>query len=214
MVNSKTMRARALIFAGLYRLVIEIIIRLFIIVMIIALGLYWGKLFEALLVLVAIFQFELAYRQYWFSKVRDEPTFAVFASEHRNNSIFVEVRNVGLTPAYNVGVSRIICRGIPVKPEEWTKYVRASRHPCLAPLSSGTLAIIDKCFYEKHFIRESCVLEVSYFNKFGEWKNFMIGFHELTPIIITGKEKSPGFLLSLGDYIALLRALIALRKLK
>ena len=88
-------------FKNLCKLVAELIIRLIAIGGIIALGLWLNRLFEALLVLVAIFQFELAYRQYWFSKVRNEPLFAVYIQEESGEkSMYIEIENLGPTPAY------------------------------------------------------------------------------------------------------------------
>jgi hypothetical protein len=183
--------------------------------MIIALGLYWSKLFEALLVLVAIFQFELSYRQHWFNKMRDEPAFAVFSSKQSDGSILISIRNTGPTSAYLVGVSRVICNGAPLSPEEWSSYVKALKLPCLPPSTdSPTLAIINENFYEGCLVKKHCAMEVLYVNKYSEWKSFLVGFHELMPIIITKEERPPGFFLSVGDDLAIVKSLIALRRLR
>jgi len=57
-----SMSATMVRFRNLTRLMIDIFVRLLTIVVIVGLGLYWGRLFEALLMLVAILQFELGYR--------------------------------------------------------------------------------------------------------------------------------------------------------
>ncbi|GEM_PF-2175389 len=204
-------------FKGFCKLIAELVGRVAIIIGIVVLGLYWGKLFEALLVLVAIFQFELAYRQHWFNKVCDEPVFAVYALKH-NDAIHLSIMNVGSIPAYLVGVSRVICNEVPLPPEEWTKHISSPRHACLTPLSAGasmgTLAIIDRDFYNKYLSKGDCVLEISYVNRYGEWQSLMVVFHELTPIVRTYMKKPPGFLLSIVDYIILLKTFVALHKLK
>lgn len=54
---------------GLFKLFLELAFRILIIASIVCLGFYTGRLFEALLLLVSIAQFELAYRQWWFSRL-------------------------------------------------------------------------------------------------------------------------------------------------
>ena len=182
--------------------------RLVIISGIVVLGVYWNRLFEALLVLVAIFQFELAYRQYWFNKAHYEPLFAVYLVEKQGKeSIHVSIENIGSTPAYLLGVSRILCGNVPLPPEEWMQHVEAPRHACLKPSSGSTLAIVSKSFFNEKFEREGCVMEVSYVDCFGEWKDFLVAFSRLTPMIITRRERPPGLFLSIGDEIATLRVL-------
>jgi hypothetical protein len=198
----------------LCKLIGQITSRLSVIAVIIVLGLYWGRLLEALLVLVAVFQFELAYRQYWLSKIRDEPIFAVSSSKQNDGSIVLSIRNAGSTPAYLVSIGRIICNGTPLSPKEWCNYVKSPELSCLLPSMDGTLAIIDGNFYERCFIKSHCKMEILYFNKYGELKNFILGFHKFTPLISAGEEKPPGFLLSIGEYFAIVKSLIALRKLK
>ena len=83
---------------GFYKVVAELIVRLAPIVAIIGLGLYLNKLFEALLALVAILQFELAYRQHWFNKARSEPLLAVYAPEEQGKEpIRIEIENLSPT---------------------------------------------------------------------------------------------------------------------
>jgi len=204
------MMARAMVF-GACRIILQLFIRLAIIATIIVLGLYWGKLFEALLTLVAILQFELAYRQYWLSRVRDEPTFAVYAlREHSKNEILLKVKNIGLTPAYIVVVSRILCKGKPLPPDLWSGDVKNQHISCLEPSSetASTLAVINEGFFEEYFNKRRCVIEVSYFNIYGEWHTFSVVFHNYTPIVVQYVKKPPGFLLSIPDYILMIKAMI------
>ena len=199
---------------GLLKLIKDLLIRLAVIIGIITLGLYWGRLFEAILTLVAILQFELACRQHWLNKLRDEPSFAIYASKQDNNSIYLEITNVSTAPAYLVRVSRVLHNGVPLPPEEWTQHIKTPWIACLAPSRGGTLAIISKDFYDKYFRERGGVLEVSYVNKYSEWKSLLVSLHELTPIIHMPVGKQPGFLLSLADYIMMLKALTFLYKLK
>ncbi len=148
------------------------------------------------------------------NKLHDEPSFAVYASKHADNAVYLEIRNVGSMPAYLVGISRVICGGVPLPPEEWTRHIESPRHACLTPSSGATLAIVDGDFYDKHLGRGGCILEVSYVNRYGEWRSLMVSFYEHTPVIAMPVRRPPGFLLSLADYVMMLKALITLHKLK
>jgi len=65
-------------------------------------------------------------------------------------------------------VSRILCNGSPLPPEEWSKHVKIPHHSCLRPSSREILAIIDRKFYEEYIVKRRYALEVSYYNKFDE----------------------------------------------
>jgi len=195
------------------KLVGALVAKLVIISWIVVLGVYWNRLFEALLVLVAIFQFELAYRQYWLNKAYNEPVFAVYPAERQGKEyICITIENIGSTPAYLLGVSRILDGNVPLPPEEWTQQIRAPTHACLRPSSTGILAIISKSFFEEKFEKEGYVMEVSYVDCFGEWKDFRVIFSGLIPIISLRREGPPGFFLSIGEEIAILRTLRNLHK--
>jgi len=196
----------------MYRVLLGLFIRLATIAVIIGLGFYWNRLFEALLVLVAILQFELAYRQHWLEKTRYEPVFAVNVPEKRNNRVYLEVKNVGSTPAYLVGVSRVLCNGVPLPPDLWSSYVRSEIISCLEPSSKGTLAVIDDVFFEEYFKKKRCAIEVSYSNMYEEWNSFRATFYNHVPMLISSTGRPPGFLLSIADYILMLRAYIILRR--
>lgn len=198
-------------FLIVWRLILWLFIRFSFIIMIITLGLYYGKLFEALLVLITFLQFELAYRQHWLSKVRDEPVFAIYISRvFDKRDVHINLENVGPTPAYLVGVSRILCKGMPLSPEQWESFIKSPRHSYLKPSAIGKLAIINQDFYEKYFEKRGCTLEVSYFNRYNEWRSFVVGFNRNLPIIINEREP-PGFLLSIPEHISLLITYLKLR---
>ena len=202
-------------FGGFRKLVAELLIRLIVISGIIALGLYLNRLFEALLVLVTILQFELAYRQHWFNKARSEPLFAVYVrEEHNRRSIFIEIENLGPTPAYLLRVSRVLRGETPLRPEEWVQYMETPLHFTLKPSFKGTLAIIPKSFYEEKFAKGQCAMEVSYINYLDEPKSLFIKFSGSTPILVPERKRPPGFLLSLGEYFEILWMLWRLRKLR
>ena len=54
-----------MLFKGLPGLIVELLAGVAVIAGVVALGLYWSRLFEAVLTLVAILQFKLACRQHW-----------------------------------------------------------------------------------------------------------------------------------------------------
>ena len=200
---------------GTLRLIGEIILRLAVIATIIGVGFYLGRLLEALLTLIAIFQFELASRQLWLHKAVSEPLFAIYLMRESNERYYyLTIENVGSTPAYMVGVSRIISKnGKPIPPEEWSKHVVTPFITCLKTKESSTLAKITTEFYHKHLVEEKGIIEVSYVNLFGEWKSFWCSFTKDLVIHIHARERSPGFLLTLPYYIAMLKALYKISKI-
>ena len=127
---------------GTLRLIGEIILRLAVIATIIGVGFYLGRLLEALLTLITIFQFELASRQLWLHKALSEPLFAIYLMKESNERYYyLTIENVGSTPAYMVSVSRIISKnGKPIPPEEWSKHVVTSFIACLKTKESPTFS--------------------------------------------------------------------------
>jgi len=189
------------------RTVGELSARLSFIAALIILGLYWNKLFEALLTLIAILQFEIAYRQLWLAARRDKPIFCVYPSK-TENLVYLNVRNMGSTPAFSIMVSRLLKHGKPVPPMEWdNKWIKSQPIAFLEPSSEATLAAIDKDFYEK-LDEENYAIEVDYVDKDGNWEYFMIHFFEGEPWFMPEEEKPPGFLTKIGDYIYKLKYII------
>jgi hypothetical protein len=200
--------------AGTFRLIGEIILRLAVIATIVGVGFYLGRLLEALLTLIAIFQFELASRQLWLHKALSEPLFAIWLmKEDSEGYYYLMIENVGSTPAYMVKVSRIIDKnGKPIPPEEWSKHVVAPFIACLKTGGTPTLAKITAEFYHKHLVEGKEVIEVSYVNLFDEWKSFWCSFTKDLCIPIHTRGRPPGFLLTLPDYIAMLKVLYKVSK--
>jgi len=199
---------------GTLRLIGEIILRLAVIATIIGVGFYLGRLLEALLTLITIFQFELASRQLWLHKALSEPLFAIWLMKESNERYYyLTIENVGSTPAYMVRLSRIVGKnGKPIPPEEWSKHVVAPFIACLKTKESSALAEITTEFYHKHLVEENEIIEVSYVNLFGEWKSFLCSFTKDLVIPMHAREKPPGFLLTVPDYIAMLKALYKVSK--
>jgi hypothetical protein len=199
---------------GTLRLIGEIILRLVAIATIIGVGFYLGHLLEAFLTLIAFFQFELASRQLWLHKALSEPLFAVWLTKESNEGYYyLTIENVGSTPAYMVMVSRIIGKnGKPISPEEWSKHVVTPFIACLKTKESPTLAKITAEFYHKYLVEEKGIIEVSYTNLFDEWKSFWCSFTKDSVIPIHTRERPPGFLLTLPDYIGMLKALYKISK--
>ncbi len=131
------------------KLIAKIIVRLGFILALISLGLYWNRLFEALLTLVAILQLELAYRQHWMSRMLREPYFDVRVVRTAGY-IRLDIRNVGETPAYDVMVARVLIEDKPLPSEKWEKYIRSSIISCLPRGDFSLLAVIDESFFKEH----------------------------------------------------------------
>jgi len=192
------------------RALLGLFTRLATIALIIGLGLYLDNLFNALLVLVTIFQFELAYRQYWLSKKQYEPVFAVYVFENASTTkeeaeIYLEIENIGFTPALHIVASRVLCHGKPLSPNLWSNDITILPHQYLAPHSQVPLAIINKDFYEERFNREKCIIEIAYFNINGELGTLKVLFNDLASVVLYDR-RPPGFLLSIPYYIDMLRS--------
>jgi len=103
------------------KIILRIIIIGIIIGTLIFLGIYLNKLFEALLVLVAWLQFELAYRQFWLYKKLQKPSFSLFL-HGEIPYYFLYIQNVSSSPAYTIQITRILDKNLkPIPPERWGK---------------------------------------------------------------------------------------------
>jgi len=194
------------------KLIAKITARLGFILALISLGLYWSKLFEALLTLVTILQFELAYRQHWVSKVLREPHFDV-RIVYGGGHIRLEVRNVGETPAYGVRVARVLREGKSLPPEEWVNHIRSPITPCLDPRGGlSSLAEMDEKFFKEHLLKAT--IEVYYHNIFGDWRSFLVSFFEGIPVVRSEQIEEPsGFLTPLVREIRTLIFPIRMRRI-
>jgi len=204
----------------LYKLFLGLISRLAVVVAIIGLGLYYGRLFEALLTLVAILQFELAYRQYWLDSIRGRPIFDVYDRRvvHGGGKVeaHLKVRSFGSSSAKMiVGIGGVLCNDVPLPRELWEYKVVDWPLECSELSCEGTLRIVvDEEFYEEYLNKRRCVIEVSYFTDYGKYDAFRVALYgdHLRVIKVMHVMKPPGFLLSIADYISELRVLIAQRR--
>jgi len=208
----------------LYKLFLGLISRLAVVAAIIGLGLYYVRLFEALLTLVAILQFELAYRQYWLSRVLSEPVLIV-SSEQKyvewsegKVKVRLRVKNIGSRSAKFVGVDRVLCNNVPLPPELWRDEVKDQSIAFLEPSSEGILwIVVDERFYEEYINKRKCVIEVSYYTDYGKERAFSLALYSSDKLTMTIEikyeaKKPPGFLLSIPAYISAVRTHIAQRR--
>jgi len=134
---------------------------------------YGSFLFEFLLTLTAILQFEIAYRQLWPVMRRDKPVISVYSLEEKD-VVYLMVKNLGPTPAFLVQASALFKHGEPLSPGKW-EGIKHQTIEFLEPSSERTLAAIDRDFYEE-VCREGYAIGVSYFDRDGESNHFMVYF--------------------------------------
>jgi len=99
---------------GILRLYGNIAFRIFFIVIIIWLCLYFNRSFEALLLIVIILRFEFAYMQYWNERSRYTSIFRATLDVGQGDPHIVELCNISTEPAYLVSVCRVLCKGKPL----------------------------------------------------------------------------------------------------
>jgi hypothetical protein len=206
---------------SILRLISNIILRLAIIGILIYLGIYLNKLFEALLVLVAWFQFELASEQFWLYKELGNPSFSLLLTGG-DPYYLLYIQNVSPFPAYAVKLSRILDKNFnPISPALWEKEVKTFLISCLTKeikpeaYQMQVLAMISKDFYEKYLANLKGSIEIGYLNSFRELKFFFCYFtedHKVIPVI--ERRETIGFLLALPYYFWLLKNAVLLKKAK
>jgi hypothetical protein len=204
------------------RLISNIILRLAIIGILICLGIYLNKLFEALLVLIMWCQFELASQQFWLYKELREPLFALFL-EKGDTYHNLRIKNVSPFPAYMVKLVRILDKNLkPISPNLWEKEIIKSCIPCLIkpevyckPYELPIIGIIPRNFYNKYLANHEGYIEIFYRNQFNEDKSFFCYFTKYDEVIPVIERREPmGFLLALPYYFLLLKNAVLLKKAK
>jgi hypothetical protein len=189
---------------GVLKLIGNIAKRLAVILIILLLGIYKDKLFEALLCLVMWLQFELAYQQFGLYKASQEPHFALFL-EKGDTYHNLRIKNVSPFPAYMVKLVRILDKNLkPISPNLWEKEIIKSCIPCLIkpevyrkPYELPIIGIIPRNFYNKYLANHEGYTEIFYRNQFNEDKSFFCYFTKYDEVIPITKEKVPiGFLLT------------------
>jgi len=191
----------------IYKHLLLLIFTFIIIIIILVLGLYFNGIFEALLVLIAVLQFELGYRQYWLSKMitlRDKLRFDIRTHE-LVDGMSIELVNEGSTTIYIVGVDGVVCNGIPLPRSKWSRYItNVHKDEAIMPnveyVPPAIIANIEKNFYVEKLVKEKCYLEISYRDIYGDKHKLWIGFYSPTPIIMY-VDKPPGFILSIPEHI-------------
>jgi len=198
---------------GMLRLFGNIAFRIFFIVIIIWLGLYFNRLFDALLLIVIILQFELVYMQYWNERSRHIPIFRATLNVSQGDLYTIKLYNMSTEPAYSVSVCRVLCKGKPLDPVRWREFIKDEITPCLFNSEKSVHVIkINSVFFETTFTPELCALEVCYETKFGDLESFYLFFYGSTPMVIMHQFKQPeGFLTAIPRYIGML---IISRRLK
>jgi len=182
----------------IYRLIGGLAVRLMPVIGLLLLGWYLNKILEALLVLAAILQFEIAYRQIWLATRRDKPVISVHSFE-MEGKVYLNIKNLGPTPAFLVQASALFKHGEPLFPREWGG-IKLQTIEFLEPLSEHPLVAIDKDFYET-FCREDYAIGISYFDRDGKLNHLIVHFAGGKPWVMPHKEEPPGFLTKIGDYI-------------
>ena len=180
-------------------------------------GIYLNKLFEALLILVAWCQFELAYRQNKLYKASNEPLLNVEVSNIPQEVYDLLVENVSSIPAYSVNIKKICDKnGKFISRAFWYGKVKSSSFPCLKPKEKKVIAKISKEFYNKYLIEGNGFIEISYYDQFHEENILRCYFYTkemISHVVVGAKKKLSGFLiLTLIDDIKECQELRNLRK--
>jgi hypothetical protein len=180
--------------------------RVLFILIIIVLGLHFNRLFDALLLIVIILQFELAYMQYWNEKARYNPIFRAELNTSQGASYMVKLYNLSSEPAYSVSVCRVLCKGKPIDPNEWENSIKDKITPCLFNSEESVHVIeIDRIFYDTELIPNLCILEICYETKSGDLGTLYLYFSGYIPMVRMPQYERPiGFLMAIPKYIAML----------
>jgi hypothetical protein len=176
-------------------------------------------LFEALLVLVAWLQFELAYRQIKLHKALQEPLLSIEISKTSQGSYNLSIENVSSIPAYLVNIKGIYDKyGKRIDWKFWHQKVKSEpfRFHCLKPKEKKVIAEISEEFYNEYLIKGDGFIEISYYDQFYEENILRCHFYikEMISYVVVGaKKKLSGFLiLTLIDDIKECQELWNLRK--
>jgi len=199
------------------KIILRIIIIGIIIGTLIFLGIYLNKLFEALLVLVAWLQFELAYRQNKLYKASQEPLLSAEVFHTPQGSYNLSIENVGSIPAYSVNIKGIYDEdGKRISWGFWHQEVKPSYFPCLKPKEKKVIAEISEEFYNEYLIKDNGFIEISYYNQFGEENILRCSFfikEMISYAVVNIKKKLSGFfILTLIDDIEEFQDVQNLRK--
>lgn len=199
------------------KIMLKIIIIGIMIGTLIFLGIYLNKLFEALLVLVAWLQFELAYRQIKLHKALQEPLLSIEVSKTPQGSYNLSLENVGPMPAYSVNIKGIYDKdGKRISWGFWHQEVKPYYFPCLKPKEKKVIAEISDGFYNEYLIKNEGLIEISYYNQFGEENMLSCSFfikEMISYAVVNIKKKLSGFfILTLIDDIKEFQDIQNLRK--
>jgi len=183
----------------IYGVIGGLAVRLSAIIGLLLLGWYLNKTFEALVALVAILQFEIAYRQLWLAMRHDEPIISVYSLEE-GDKVYLKVKNLGPTVAFSVGV------GNPFKYDEFLSLVthHSTKHlricfsvkreiaESLEPSSEAILATFNRDFYEI-LCRGDYAFMITYFDRDGKPYSFIVRLFGGKPRVIRREEEPRGF---------------------
>ncbi len=165
-------------------------------------------------------QAEISLRQGALFSTQFEPRFAVELEAMETvggpSGYWLKIENLSDTPAYDVGLARILVDHRPVPPELWVKQISNRRRiPVLRPLKAESDGRIKTkmenriCFIPKRFAEElfsqKATLEILYRNALGDFRSLWVTLSEAGEILIIqhGVERL-GILLNMFEVIALL----------
>jgi len=167
-------------------------------------------------------QAELGMRQQALARYQSEPSFAV-RMDHSGiygastiHTRILKLKNISDWPAYNVMLVRVLDETLlPVKPDEWKKWLHTDLIECLPPNEEEPLC--SWTVWEAPKDLEGFTFEVSYSNRFGELRTLYTRFFRknLREKFILRHEEPPrpGLFLRLLEDLGLLLRLRRFEKL-
>jgi len=162
---------------------------------------------EAFIPMLVYFQFlliwaqvEVGMRQHILTRFQSEPSFAVEkkievggASEKKVYLITINIKNISDWPSYNLFLARVLDeKFLPVKPNEWKKWLRPNSINYLLAGEEKTLCYVKEP--PENF--GGLIFEVHYRNRFGDFRMLHFRFLGEDEVLLMHEEPpKPGWLL-------------------
>jgi hypothetical protein len=147
-------------------------------------------------------QAEISLRQNALFAAQFEPSFNITVSA--SGPLALTIENVSENPAYSVTVTRLLdARYTPLNPKEWQDKVKCDRIATSAPHEKQQLCVVTDRAFEERLRAHGASLEVSYFDRQGEWQTLTISFlGDGQLLVIPSGSRPPGVLLNTFEAVS------------